>query len=110
MSFGIVHRTKCEGEMRVNRGPTVVATERKVEAASLDAELATYAEHRADLLESSEGAYVLIRGTDVLGLFDSEAEAIEHGYILLGNVPFLVKCVEQTEHVDLYMSGHLSSA
>jgi hypothetical protein len=60
-------------------------------------ELETYQENRDSLLSTAEGMFVLIKGDDVLGEFDTEADAIRQGYLQLGNVPFLVKQVLQVE-------------
>jgi hypothetical protein len=60
-------------------------------------ELETYQENRDSLLSTAEGRFVLIKGEDVLGEFDTEADAIRQGYLQLGNVPFLVKQVLQLE-------------
>lgn len=63
----------------------------------LDSELATYELSKARLLATAEGRFVLIRGTEIFGVFDSEEAAISRGYQLLGNVPFLVKKITPVE-------------
>jgi hypothetical protein len=57
----------------------------------LVAELQTYEQQRETLLGTSEGKFVLIHGTQVVGIFDSKMDAIAAGYQQFGNVPFLVK-------------------
>ena len=57
----------------------------------LDLESATYEKHKDELLGKSEGKFVLIHEEQILGVFDSEGDAIAQGFEKLGNVPFLVK-------------------
>ncbi|MBI1749565.1 MAG: hypothetical protein HY234_04310 [Acidobacteria bacterium] len=57
----------------------------------LDTEWETFERHREELVGRSEGKYVLIHGDQILGVFDSQRDAIAQGYERLGNVPFLVK-------------------
>ncbi len=63
----------------------------------LDSELATYELSKARLLATAEGKFVLIRGSEILGVFDCEEAAISRGHQLLGNVPFLVKRIVPVE-------------
>ena len=74
----------------------------------LAAELDTYQEHRERLLGTAEGKFVLIHKDQVLGMFDSEPDAIRQGYQQLGNVPFLVKQVVQIEEVLSFVSNLLA--
>lgn len=60
-------------------------------------ELKTYAEKLETLLGTHEGKFVIIRGDQMLGTFDSQLDAIAGGYRQLGNVPFLVKQVVKIE-------------
>lgn len=64
----------------------------------LETEWRYFNEHRGEFLEQAPGKYALIKGDRLLGMFDSEANAIRNGYEKLGNVPFLVK---QITEVDL---------
>ena len=63
----------------------------------LDKELDLYQQHREELLATAEGKYVLIGNGEVLGTFESEADAIDQGYLRLGVVPFLVKNIVRVE-------------
>jgi len=63
----------------------------------LSEELATYEAHRAELLGSARGKWVLIHGQATLGTFESQRDAIDHGYRVVGLVPFLVKQVVEVE-------------
>ncbi len=60
-------------------------------------ELKAYREHLESLLGSHEGQFVLIYGSDLLGTFDNQLDAVRQGYRELGNVPFLVKRIERVE-------------
>jgi len=49
-----------------------------------------YQENRAALLQQHQGKFVLIKGRQLLGVFDSPEVAYGEGLKLLGNVPMLV--------------------
>lgn len=82
-----------------------MATEIAEDRAALDQELAVFEEHRQRLLQESEGKYVLIYRTDLLGVFDSRLEAVHTGYQKLGPVPFLVKQIEEKDVPVWFSSG-----
>lgn len=63
----------------------------------LATELRTYDQHRDELLGKAEGKYVLVYGDDVVDVFDSQMDAINHGYRQFGNVAFLVKQIVRVE-------------
>jgi hypothetical protein len=63
----------------------------------LQDELTTYQQHRDDLLEQAAGKFVLIHGTVIAGLFESQMQAVNAGYERFGNVPFLVKRIVSVE-------------
>jgi hypothetical protein len=56
-------------------------------------ELETYEANLVSLLGTHEGKYVPIHGDSILGVLDSQMDAITPGYRQLGNVPFLVRQV-----------------
>lgn len=72
----------------------------------LERELQTYEEKKSELLSHSEGKYVLIKDTELVGVFDSYDDAIRQGYERLGNVAFLVKQVEEIE-LPVYIVSNL---
>jgi hypothetical protein len=76
-------------------------------AIELDTELRYFNERRAELLENAAGKFALVKGQALLGTFDSETEAIRHGYQTLGNVPFLVKQVTEADIPLSFTSFHL---
>jgi hypothetical protein len=69
------------------------------------AELATYDHHREELICASEGKFVLIRGEEIAGVWDTYADALEAGYEKYGLSPFLVKQVRGIEQVQVFTRG-----
>jgi hypothetical protein len=63
----------------------------------LATEIEYFEEHRAALVEEAKGKFALVKGDELLGMFDTEAEAIRHGFRTLGNVPFLVKQITEVD-------------
>lgn len=63
----------------------------------LETELRYFSEHRGDLLKAAAGQFALVKGDTLIGTFNSETEAIRNGYETLGNVPFLVKKITETD-------------
>ena len=72
---------------------------------ALATELKTYEQHRDKLLGTAEGKFVLIHGTEVVGVYEAQMDAIAEGYKQLGNVPFLVKQIVKVE-IPLNFSSH----
>ena len=68
-------------------------------------ELQTYRQNVGYLLGANEGKYVLIHGDEVLGVFDSQLDAIRAGYQQLGHVSFLVKQVLKVEMPVAFVSN-----
>jgi hypothetical protein len=81
------------------RPPTLVET--------LKDELRTFESRRDELLGTSLGRWVLIHDGDLVGAFETQADAINIGYQRFGNVPFLVKQVVPVEVPQDYVSNHL---
>ncbi len=67
----------------------------------LKTELDTY-EHNKENLLDREGKFVLIHGTDILGVWDTYADALQAGYQKCGLKPFLVKQIQGTERVQFF--------
>ncbi len=76
-------------------------------ATLLDAELQTYEKNRESLLGSADGKFVLIKGEQVVGVYESEMDAINQGYRQLGHVPFLVKQVLKIDTPLTFLSNRL---
>ena len=66
---------------------------------ALERELAIYTEHLMDLLPN-EGKYVVIKGEEVLGVYDSLDGALSAGYERYGDVDFLVKQISAVEPIE----------
>jgi len=68
-----------------------------VPSIQLQQELHFFDEHRRELLRAAAGRYALIKGSELVGTFDSENEAVGAGYRRFGNEPFLVKHVVEAD-------------
>jgi hypothetical protein len=66
---------------------------------ALETELATY-KAKLQELASKEGKFALIRGDQVVDVFDTYADAIKEGYAKFGLNPFLVKQIQVVERVQ----------
>lgn len=64
----------------------------------LEQELATFEAMRAELAPH-EGKYALISGSELLGVFDSQGDALDAGYKAKGLDPFLVKKISLVESI-----------
>ncbi len=64
-------------------------------AAPLEEEIAYYEANRDQLLGTHREQFVLIKGSQLVEVFASAREALDRGYDLFGNAPFLVRqCLE----------------
>ena len=66
----------------------------------LEIELAYYQAIEPTLLSHYEGKFVLIIGSEQLGVFDKSEDAYRQGIALRGNVPMLIKKVQEDETVE----------
>ncbi len=57
----------------------------------LDQEIKYYEAQREQLLATNQGKFVLIKGENIIGIYDSEAAAYDEGLSKIGNQPFLIK-------------------
>ena len=73
------------------------------ETGPLAEELKTYMAHQAELLQTAKGKYALIKGSDVVGLFDSKDEALNEGYRHFRLKSFMVHRVQKD--LDNYYIG-----
>lgn len=58
---------------------------------ALQTEIEAFERLSVSLLDRAAGKYALVKGSDLVGIFGSEMEAIRDGYRLFGNEAFLVK-------------------
>ena len=64
----------------------------------LELELETYEANKPQLLAESEGKVVLIKGKEIVGVFETEDEATEAGFDRFGyDTPILVKKILKQE-------------
>ena len=58
----------------------------------------TYEANVARWAEEHDGEFVLIRGTEVVGFYETSEQALSEGYQSFGIAPFFVKQVSRREH------------
>lgn len=63
----------------------------------LTKELQTFAAKREHLLAQHAGKFALIKGADVVNVFDTERDAVLAGYAQFGLSSFLVKRISATD-------------
>lgn len=71
-----------------------------VRKSMFEQELAYYNEHREDFLSKYEGKHLLIKGHELIGVFDDAQTAYVEGLHRFGNNPFLIKQVLREEPVQ----------
>jgi hypothetical protein len=71
----------------------------------LEREIETYEQHKEELVGTAAGKYVLIKEDVLVGVFDTQADAIRQGYRQFGNTPFLVKEVVPLETPLVFTSN-----
>jgi len=80
--------------------PTNLATHMTAEP--LQKEIATYNAKLPELIGSSMGKFVLIKGDAVEGVFDTYADALKIGYERFKLEPFMVKQVAPAERIQFF--------
>lgn len=73
--------------------------------AILDEELKTYEQKKEELLRNYKGKYVLIKGSELVDIFETEKDAVRIGIEKFGNGPFLVKKIEEQEQTQNFASN-----
>jgi len=73
----------------------------------LEKELETFEAHKDELLAKAAGKFALVKGSEVVDVFDTAEDAIRQGYDRFGNVPFLVKEVVEVETPQNFTSNLL---
>jgi hypothetical protein len=69
-------------------------------ADDLTEEQSYYLEVRSELLKTSEGKFVLIKGRKLIGTYDTGENAYADGIAKLGNVAMLITQVKREEKRD----------
>ena len=67
----------------------------------LKVEVEAFNERLDELLSECPGQYILIKGTEVLGKFPTQSEAMESGYRRFVDEPFLVRKVMEPVPITL---------
>lgn len=62
-----------------------------------ETERRTFQDRRDDLIANALGKFVLIKGEEVVGIYDAEGDAVREAYNRFGNVPFFVKQIVEVE-------------
>jgi len=68
---------------------------------AFEQELATYHAHLIDLL-ADEGKFILVKGEEIAGPWESYEDALQVGYERFGLVPFLVKKIQRVEPIQYF--------
>jgi hypothetical protein len=68
---------------------------------ALEHENGVYQSHLIDLL-AYEGKYILIRGDDLAGPWNSYEEALQEGFDRFGPVSFLVKKIQKVDPIQYF--------
>ncbi|HEV3165004.1 MAG TPA: hypothetical protein VGZ22_13320 [Isosphaeraceae bacterium] len=71
----------------------------RTKSTSLAKELATYESQLSDWLDLHTGEYVLIRGSETIGFFETRDGALSTGYARFGMVSLFVKQVTPEEPI-----------
>jgi len=70
-------------------------------------ELETYEKNKQNLLRDNRGKYVLIKGKEIINVFDTQADAVKVGIDKFGNSPFLVKKIQEVDTPQNFTSNHI---
>lgn len=71
----------------------------------LSKEIETFKNNKENLLRDNSGKFVLIKGQEIIGVYDTQKDAIKVGIDKFGNNPFLVKEIEEVESVQNFTSN-----
>ena len=63
----------------------------------LDEEVKYYESQREKLLATDRDKFVLIKGTNIIGIYESDANAYAEGLSKIGNEPFLIKQITEQD-------------
>lgn len=73
----------------------------------LQEEVEFFDRKRLELLERAPGKYALIKGSELIGIFDTEIQAARTGYLQIGNEPFLIKQIVEADVPLIFTSFNL---
>lgn len=72
---------------------------------TLSKELKTYEENKTRLIKEANGKFVLIKGEEIINVYDTQMDAIKVGVDKFGNAPFLVKKIEEVDQRQNFTSN-----
>ena len=75
---------------------------------ALEKELETFEALKSELIVN-EGKFALIAGSELLGIFDTQADALKEGYRERGLEPFLVKKISAIESISFFTRDYFIS-
>jgi hypothetical protein len=61
----------------------------------LEEEYAYYQERKGELLKQSNGKFALVKGKELVGIFDTDQDDYKTGLLHFGNVPFLIIRIQE---------------
>lgn len=70
----------------------------------LSQEMETFRGRQSELLRTAKGKFVVIKGTQIFGIFDNEAEAYRQAIRQFGLTPFLMREIQEGEKI-YYVGG-----
>ena len=68
-----------------------------IDAPPFERELSFFERQRMQLLSRAKGKIALIKGEELVGIYDTENEAVRAGYQRFGNEPFLAKLIAEAD-------------
>lgn len=71
----------------------------------LEKELETYYRNKDNLIVENKGKFVLIKDSQIVGVYTSSEDALTAGLQKFGNVPFLIKEIEIDDSAHFFYSG-----
>ena len=69
---------------------------------TLSEEYAYFNEIKKELINNNEGKYVLIKGRNLIGIFDTDTDAYQVGIMQFGNEEFLIARIS-SDNEDLWI-------
>jgi hypothetical protein len=94
-------RAMIEAQGQARRVPSADVEKAAANAsiASLTEEMATFRDRLPELLREHDGEFVLIKGTEIAGVFSDRSAALREGYRRFGIVPLLVRQIAASDPV-----------
>ena len=75
----------------------------------LENEIKTYKKQKDALINKDKDRFALIKDNEIIDTFETKIDAIRHGYDRFGNVPFLVKKIQEVEIPQNFASNLLGA-